>query len=136
MWNSWFHDPIANLLSKPGRDCRPAAMMLQGNHRCFYVERAIGILDSQRVCELQWQVRSKQDLSRGSEFDYGSFGRLTLGDLSCEADRNPHRRGVAKELGEPDDRRLRAGACAANCRFRHREPSLCRIDAVQGEYAG
>src|SRR6266852_561098 len=100
-------------------------MILNGDHECFGMKRAVVAFDQDAIGELQRTVEHKQNFVRRAELDDGVLkkdvfvlvfagGEIAIGtavavsvavsvginDSAAELDRDPHRSGFGKEPGQ------------------------------------
>jgi len=105
------------MLEEAGRDHGPFRMVLNRDHGCFGVKRAVIAFDEDAIGEFQRVVNRKQDFARCAELDDGilkkdvvavsSAGTVSVDIIlavalgAAEFDGDPHRRGFRKEPGQP-----------------------------------
>ena len=66
---SWFHDPVRNLMSKACRNCGAAMIVLHGHNADLRIQLPSEFA-TQHIAELQRKARGKQYFTGGSKFDH------------------------------------------------------------------
>ena len=94
-------------------DHRPLRMILNRDHGCFGMKRAVGAFDQDAIAKFQRTVDHKQNLTRRAVLDDSILKRSLLAFLGAiaisgtireaELDGDPDRRGLGKEPGQPAD---------------------------------
>ena len=96
-------------------------MILHCDYGCLGVQRAVIAFDQDAIGEFQWPVNRKQNFARCAELDYGVLEKdvfvftgvevascvavaisvaIAVAAGAAEFDRDPHRCGFGKELGQ------------------------------------